>query len=327
MFWDKKYRDSRPRSKDDIVNELTKDVTSFLNSTGGRIIYGVLEKNSRADKLDSENPFSGNSPENNVTTEKVLDWIRAYAQPPPAVNVYIVVVDETNTEIEWFIVIEIPQGQVAYMAKDHRFYKRVSNTVRQMEQYEIIDVMNRTNAADLQLQVAKQVEKQFRSNWKRIGLRISVSSANFIASEYGAIKITFANPLRINDKTSILFRGSRIDHSSGLITGRPNDPIPHSQSIMIRWGVNSGNVILPGDWYDFNGNLISIEVPNLEIIPNPTYIFQIELFTANSLSKKFLYTIQEIDGTFDLKEIDTEDVSRTIESFWRTYHSARDKLQ
>ena len=47
----------------------------------------------------------------------------------------------------------------------------------------------------------------------------------------------------------------------------------------------------------------------------------------NSLSKKFLYTIQEIDGTFDLKEIDTEDVSRTIESFWRTYHSARDKLQ
>jgi hypothetical protein len=40
IFRDKKGKE-RKRSKDDVLRELTKDVTAFLNSAGGKIIYGI----------------------------------------------------------------------------------------------------------------------------------------------------------------------------------------------------------------------------------------------------------------------------------------------
>lgn len=150
-----KFRDKtgqqRVRERDDVLNELTKDVTAFLNSAGGMIIYGIQEKNSRADEIDKTNSFKLGSKQDNIQSEKVIDWLRAHIQPPPAVDVYRVLETPGDPASSWYLVIEVPQGQQAYMARDHRFYKRVSNTVQPMEQYEVKDVMNRAMIPDVDL--------------------------------------------------------------------------------------------------------------------------------------------------------------------------------
>ena len=53
----KRGGERRERQLDDVLAELTKDVTALLNSSGGTIICGILQdKRSRARKLHPE-PF------------------------------------------------------------------------------------------------------------------------------------------------------------------------------------------------------------------------------------------------------------------------------
>jgi hypothetical protein len=276
------YESGTSRSKDKVLNELTKDVTAFLNSTGGTIIYGIREKKSRADEIDKANSFKGND-QDNVWPEKVIDWLRDNIQPPPTVDVYRVFEKDSDPQSSWYLVIEIPQGQQAYMTRDHRFYKRVGATVKLMEQYEVSDVMNRTRAAVLDWRMKLHNYDLSNRVWNRLRLDIEVTSTNFVASEYGALKLTIAYPLRFMEGTPFSFRGSYFERSTGLSLGGELDP--SAESLMVRWGAALGNVVFPGDWYNFYGNGFIIDMPSLAFIPSSTYLFQIELFT-NGQSKK-----------------------------------------
>lgn len=319
---------TQTRQRDDVLNELTKDVSSFLNSAGGTIIYGILEKKSHADRLD-ENSFKLGNKQDNIRPEKIVDWLRAHVQPPPTVDVYRVLETEDENS-PWYLVIEIPQGQQAYMARNHRFYKRVSNTAQPMEQYEVNDVMNRTRAAALDLRIG--IRSQPRPNeWIKLSLNIEITSTNFIASEYGALKLTAAYPIKlINQSTETIFRSSHFESSTGLSIDGENRT-PNAQSMMVRWGAHTGNVIFPGDWYNFYGNPISINVPGPSILPDPIYLIQTELFTMNSQSRKTLFAIRywpvkENEEDFRIFPVDNLIYADIRASFWDTYRLAREKL-
>lgn len=329
-FYDKTGQ-LRPRQIDDVLDELTKDVTAFLNATGGTIIYGIQEKSSRAKKIDKANSFKLGSRQDNIPSEKVVDWLRAHVQPPPTINVYRVLETPDTPDSSWYLVIEIPQGQQAYMARDRRFYKRVGSTAQPMEQYEVSDVMNRTRAAALELRIGirGQSRSKLPNEWIALPLDVEITSTNFIASEYGALKLIAAYPIKlINQSTQIIFRSSHFESSTGLIL-EGEDYTPNAQSVMIRWGAHTGNIIFPGDWYNFYGNPISVDVPNLSLLPNPTYLLQTELFTMNSQSKKALFAVRQQPSTENLEifAVDALNYSGTIASFWETYHIARGKLQ
>jgi hypothetical protein len=200
-FWDKSGQ-TRKRQRDDVLNELTKDVSAFLNSAGGTIIYGILEKNSRADSLDEAYSFRLGSKQDNVQSEKVVDWLRAHIQPPPTIDVYPVL-ETQDRNSPWYLVIEIPQGQQAYMARDHKFYKRIGSTVQPMKQYEVSDVMNRTWAAALDLRIEIRSQTKRPNGWVNLALGVQITSKNFISSEYGALKITAAYPSRLKQDDAI----------------------------------------------------------------------------------------------------------------------------
>ena len=316
MFYDAVRK--RPRQRDDVLNELTKDVMAFLNSAGGTIIYGVVEKGSCAQELDTNHAFELGE-QNGVTPEKVVDWLRNHVQPPPTVDVYRV--PETDAaESPYYLVIEIPQGQTAHQAKDRRFYKRIGATVQPMEQFEVIDVMNRTRAAALRLKVEMR-HRQTRNEWSGQSLYIAITSANFVASEYGAVKLTLAYPLEFDTRSGLYIR-SHYESATGLSLGEKYTP--HASSITARWaGAYDGSVVFPGDWFDFYGVPCYIRIPKPTLIPNPVYLLQIELFTINALSHKHLYSIQQEppDTGFQLCEVGASNRDEMIWKFWATYHS------
>lgn len=325
-LWEKSGS-QRDRRKEDVLIELTKDVTAFLNSAGGTIVYGILEKNSRAERLDKANAFNGDDKFSDVRPEQVVHWLRAHIQPSPAVNVYRIFEDPNNPQSPWYLLLDIPQGQQAYLAKDHRFYKRVGATVQPMEQYEVADVMNRQRAAALDLRVDITQLHSPNRLFDELRLDMAITSTNYIASEYGALKLTAAYPITFCGSMSMLFQGSAFDESTGLFLG--GDDVPHASSIMTRWGAHNGNVIFPGDWYNFYGNGFHIQVPKLSAIQNPVYLFQTELFTLNSQARKAIFAIGQSgsDEHYELIAVDASNSEVLIASFWQTYHEARKTLK
>ena len=301
-----------------------------LIEAGQRLLFnlGIIRvEPTEADKIDKANAFKPDSKQDNIRPEKIIQWLRTHIQPPPTVDVYRVLEEPNDPQSPWYLIIKIPQGQQAYMAKDHRFYKRVGSTVQPMEQYEVVDVMNRTRAAALDLRIQMHQFHPSNKMWGGLRLNIAVTSTNFVSSEYGALKLILAYPLKFSAGMSMTFRGSHFESSTGLFLG--GEDIPHASSVLARWGAHSGNVVFPGDWYNFYGNGFSIEMPKLSVIPNPTYLLQIELFTMNSQSKKVLYSIRQKPSgdSFEILGLNASNADSLIASFWETYHTARGRLK
>ena len=166
-----------------------------------------------------------------------------------------------------------------------------------------------------------------RNGWVKLRLDVAVTSNNAISSENGALKLTVALPVVFSESTRMVFRAAHFEMSTGLrLPGY--DDVPHAQSMKIRWGASQGTVIFPGDWHDFYGNPAFLEVPDPSLLPNPIYLLFAELFTVNSPAKEMLYSIQRnAEGDFEIGRVGSEDYHSLAESFWATYHSAREKLK
>lgn len=166
-----------------------------------------------------------------------------------------------------------------------------------------------------------------RNGWVKLRLDVAVTSNNAISSENGALKLTVALPVVFSKSTRMIFRAAHFEMSTGLrLPGY--DDVPHAQSMKIRWGASQGTVVFPGDWHDFYGNPVFLEVPDPSLLPNPIYLLFAELFTVNSPAKGMLYSIQRnAEGDFEIGRVGSEDYHSLAESFWATYHSAREKLK
>ncbi len=118
-------------------NEISKDVSSFANSGGGTLIYGIVEKDNIPVKLDS-----GYDP-----VEITKEWLEQVIHgtiKPRIDGVHITPVPlERNSPGKIVYVVTIPQSTTAHQAADKRYYKRHNFLSAPMEDYEIKDVMNR----------------------------------------------------------------------------------------------------------------------------------------------------------------------------------------
>ena len=303
----------RPRSLDNVKKELSRDVSAFLNSAGGRIIYGIREDGSSsgswAKETDRKGAFQGKDPRE----DRVTEWIRAHVQPPPHVNVYSVLVDRDDPESSpWFLVVEIPQGLLAYMAKDDIFHKRVSNVRKHMAQYEVMDVMNRARGATLDLRlgiVHGPIALAREGQPFKLLLSPEVTSANFVASLYGALRITVAPPLNLADARESRVWPQATFKEASEIRLSEEERVGPCQSLTISWGASrgSGDVILPGVWHDFYENSVPIVIPQFASFPIPYYLIQTQLFTMNRPVRRDLYAVVGQAGTgwqFHLTRID-----------------------
>lgn len=306
-------RHGKSQSRDDVVQELSKDVSAFLNSGGGAIIYGIREKGSRASALDEQSPFV--SPKD-PTPEKLVQWIRAHVSPPPTVDVYSLRLRAEDTESPWFLVVDIPQGQEAYMAKDKRFYKRIGSTPQPMEQYEVVDVMRRAGSASLDIRLrVEPVHRSWYADEGRerasVGIPVSVTSTNYVSAEYGALRFVLFPPLRVDLIIFLAsFSGAQFEENVPLSIG-PEETV--GQAIKIRWGANAGNIVYPGDWYNFWGNPVRFEIPPDRPSAYTFYAFKVEVFAVNAPVRRRFYIMgRSPDDQVSIMQVEADEFEQRL---------------
>jgi hypothetical protein len=179
----------------------------------------------------------------------------------------------------------------------------------------------------LYMAVVGKPQPALREGMSKLRLDVAITSTNEVGSENGALKLTVAWPLMFSSSTQIVFRPAQFEMATGLSLEGCED-VPHAQSMKIRWAASQGTVVLPGDWHDFYGNPVYLDIPKPSLIPNPTYLVQAELFTANSGPRRKLYFIRHNQGgDFEIDEADRASYYDIVESFWTTYHTAHEKLK
>ena len=122
--------------------EIAKDVSSFANSAGGYIVYGIKEDNHVADSLSF---IDGNE----ITKEWLEQVIQTRIQRK--IEGLKVIPIRFNLDIRQSIyVIRIPESsQAPHMTSDKKFYKRFNFEAVQMEEYKIRNLYNRKDRTKL----------------------------------------------------------------------------------------------------------------------------------------------------------------------------------
>jgi hypothetical protein len=128
------YKDSGALDRNN-RNEISKDVSSFANSDGGIIIYGVAEVDNYpvvGDVGVDHTKFSRETLENIITSNispRIDNLVISQIQVSATTSIYAV---------------EIPRSNRApHQAKDGKYYKRYNFKSESMAHYEINDVRNR----------------------------------------------------------------------------------------------------------------------------------------------------------------------------------------
>src|SRR4030042_6847232 len=119
--------------------EISKDVSSFANSDGGIIIYGIREFNvaerrhlpERFDPIDRTN----------ISKEWLEQVINSNIQPK--ISGLIIAPIQLNSSVNHVVyVVKIPQSNTAHQAADKKYYKRYNFESVAMDDYEIKDIIN-----------------------------------------------------------------------------------------------------------------------------------------------------------------------------------------
>ena len=134
------------------AEDISKDVSSFLNSDGGVLVYGVPESEdpSRTGGL----PIPG-GPEigfwrGEVTKETIEDLITSNIQPRPGPDLFQVTEVPYCGRIVFVVDVHVGLGDV-WQAKDRKYYKRFNYKAEPMDHYEVEMVRDRTMGPILKL--------------------------------------------------------------------------------------------------------------------------------------------------------------------------------
>ena len=135
------------------AEDLSKDVSSFLNSDGGVLVYGVPESDSIDDTGGT--PIPGGSDigfnRGDIDKETIENLITSTIHPRPGPDLFQVSeVPYDDGKLVFLVEVAIGLGDV-WQAKDKRYYKRFQYKAEPMEHYEINMVRERHQGPDLKL--------------------------------------------------------------------------------------------------------------------------------------------------------------------------------
>ncbi|MCD8403912.1 AlbA family DNA-binding domain-containing protein [Tenacibaculum finnmarkense] len=124
--------------------ELAKDVSSFANSAGGYIIYGINEKNHKADSLSFV--------DGEIFTKEWIEQIIQTRIQRKIDDLKIIPIRVDGDLKKSIYIVKIPESYSApHMTSDKRFYKRYNFESVQMEEYEIRNLYNRNGKSKLKI--------------------------------------------------------------------------------------------------------------------------------------------------------------------------------
>lgn len=123
--------------------DICKDVSSFANSDGGVIIYGIQEKNHQADAIDFV--------DGTVYTKEWLESVVNSGIHRRIDNICITPIRFDNDIRKTVYVVEIPVSPIAPHMVKNRYYKRFNFLSVAMEEYEVRQIYNRKASVKLQV--------------------------------------------------------------------------------------------------------------------------------------------------------------------------------
>ena len=142
--------------------DISKDVSTFMNSDGGVLVYGVPEEK---DQTGIPIPRRGDGQEiglvrDEVSREQIEDLITGNISPKPEADLFQI--SEINYDQRSVFVVQVQAGiGGVWQAKDKRYYKRFHFKAEPMEHYEIEVIRNRSKGPDLKLALG------FDSDWSK----------------------------------------------------------------------------------------------------------------------------------------------------------------
>lgn len=126
--------------------EIAKDVSSFANSSGGVIIYGIKEydKPEKRHLPESITPINRDQ----ISREWLEQVINSNISPKiDNLKIYPVILDDINAVV---YIVEIPMSNTAHQnTADKRYYRRYNFEAVPMLDYEIRDILNRTKDPEI----------------------------------------------------------------------------------------------------------------------------------------------------------------------------------
>jgi len=145
-------------------SEITKDVSSFANSAGGVVIYGIAESQ------DPQLPHCFDPIERSKFSKEWLEQVIQTIQPRiEGLVIHSVAISKSKNTACY--VVEIPKSKTAHMARDRRYHKRHNFTTVQMEDHEIRDVMNRHQHPQIKGKIfIRKPIKPFKEGWIMVKL-------------------------------------------------------------------------------------------------------------------------------------------------------------
>lgn len=187
------YKQSRALAKSEPCRtEISKDVAAFANSDGGRIIYGIAEKNHYAEAIDE----GVNAREFN--REWLEQIISSNIQPRiDALRIYPISLQSRDADRVAYVV-DIPQSRsrAPHQSRDKRYYKRYEFQSVPMEDYEIRDVLRRASTPDLWIEFSFASSDAARVDFATgsdisnpISLRGRIGNHSATPAEYALITI------------------------------------------------------------------------------------------------------------------------------------------
>ena len=126
------------------------DVSSFANSAGGTIIYGIAEDAVNRHLPGYIDPITDFKRYTKEWLEDVIDTNIF----PPVRGIRITPIRISGENPGSIYVVDIPQSHTAHQASDFRYHKRMNFKNVPMHDYEITDVKNRKTSPKIELKLA-----------------------------------------------------------------------------------------------------------------------------------------------------------------------------
>ncbi len=152
-------------------DEIAKDVSSFANSDGGIIVYGISEKEHCADSLSFI--------DGNTYTKEWIEQVINSKINKKIVGVQIFPVRFDNKITQTVYVVKIPRSDnIPHMSSDRRYYRRYNFVSVPMEEYEVRDAILRVNKSKISIVSYYLVEKKGFSNNEKVTYSFGVGIKN-----------------------------------------------------------------------------------------------------------------------------------------------------